>query len=105
MNKVLRSWGYYITLLRTKKLCIKILRFNERSHISMQRHQNRSEFWLLLVGWGSMDLGGSGFMFAMDHCLVRPNQWHQFKSNTPCLVLEIQYGKHVSEDDIERKPI
>ena len=36
--------------------------------------------------------------------MIYENQWHQIanESDKPCKVIEIQYGKDCSEDDIER---
>lgn len=33
---------------------------------------------------------------------IRPQQWHTFSSEVACAILEVQFGKDVREDDIER---
>jgi mannose-6-phosphate isomerase-like protein (cupin superfamily) len=81
MKTVARSWGSYTELFRCRWLCVKILSFIGGSQMSAQRHSDRSELWL----W-----------------LIKPKQWHTFKSPVDCKILEIQFGKNVREDDIER---
>lgn len=67
----------------------------------MQRHSFRTELWYVLSGIGAYYPGGSGKeMF--DGFIIRKNEWHQFVAHTDCLILEIQFGSDVNENDIER---
>lgn len=99
-----RKWGIYIELFRCKKLCIKILKFNPKSKISLQRHKFRNEWWICLSGWGEMTNGvTSWFMYSMDSVLIKKNSWHQFISKKDkAIFIEVQYGTDVRESDIER---
>lgn len=88
MLRVERQWGHYTELLRIKFLCIKVLTFNPRSRLSMQRHFKRWELWL-----------GVGYFF-----WFRRTKWHQFVNDCDetTRFIEIQYGWDVRETDIER---
>jgi len=92
--RVERKWGYYIDIIRTPWLCIKILFFNPASAISHQRHFKRNELWFILSNIGEMDYGcQSKYLVGGDFFFIEKNQWHKFSTlNHPCKVLEIQYG-------------
>lgn len=103
-----RGWGWYLTLFRGKKLCIKILRFKPAGKLSLQKHQHRSETWYILKGFGMMTkyppyVNVVTFMQFLDTVYIAPDTWHQFYTvNMPCWILEIQRGDPVTEEDIER---
>lgn len=78
---IIRSWGSYTELFRCKWLCVKVLNFVKGKQLSVQRHKDRAELWI----WK-----------------IRPGEWHTFLPAADCRVLEIQYGRNVMEDDIER---
>jgi len=95
-----RKWGFWIVLLSREHFKVKLLRFKTGGALSMQRHQNRAELWLFLSGDGIMmyntpPQGG-------DYKMIRPGHWHKYTALKPTWILEIQYGKHCKEEDIER---
>lgn len=59
----------------------------------MQRHFHRTEIWLFLSECG----------FAEKIWKIQPTQWHTFCAlDKPVYAIELQYGKKVTETDIER---
>ena len=80
----------------------------------MQRHKHRAEYWFVSEGLATVYRhfhyikDGNPMEVARlsekDQCVIYENQWHQLanESDKPCKVIEIQYGKDCSEDDIER---
>ncbi len=89
-----RAWGWYATLIRTPWFCLKLLRFKPYGQLSMQRHMHRTEIWYVIKTWGMYERFN----------VIRPNQWHTFKAfQHPVYAIEFQYGKKVTESDIERK--
>ncbi len=101
-----RVWGWYATLIRTPWFCLKLLRFRPNGALSMQRHQHRTEIWWFIRGLGLVEHNQVG---ACTNVLftrwdILPNQWHKFTAyNKPVYAIEVQYGKKVTELDIERK--
>lgn len=96
-----RKWGWYLTLFSDERRKIKLLYFKKRGELSLQRHFKRSEKWHFLFGSGTFILNG--------YSISRPSvahvgigSWHQYKANSPTLVLEVQYGI-CEESDIERR--
>lgn len=106
-----RAWGYYITFIRTPWFCLKLLRFRPFGRLSMQKHKHRTEVWIFLKGLGMMKIVYDNYIHSirtrsnrLDVLTVLPNTWHQFiAEDKPVYVLEFQYGRKVTEDDIERK--
>lgn len=111
-NKVVKSWGHYIDILRTKTRTIKTLYFSPNSKISNQKHTKRKETWYVLSGSGQAVLEDScrysviyRDVYPGDSFVVDANVWHQVKAdeNTELVVLEIQEGIDCDENDIIRK--
>lgn len=85
-----RGWGWYATLIRTPWFCLKLLRFRAHGALSIQRHFHRTEVWLFLNNF--------------EIKKIPPLTWHTFSaSNKPVYIIELQYGRKVSESDIHRR--
>ena len=108
-----RNWGYYRVLHEvgpgTK---LKELTVNPKTCLSMQRHEERSEFWFVAEGQASvysMDAGSDhehiGDFNQHQYVFIGRNQWHMLCNETeePLKLIEIQYGANCVEEDIERK--
>lgn len=80
-KRIEKRWGYYTEYFRCKWFCVKMLHFVKDTKLSVQRHAKRSELWV----WN-----------------IKPLQWHTFSAAADTKILEIQYGRDVKEDDIER---
>lgn len=112
-----RAWGWYATLIRTPWFCVKLLRFKPYGRLSVQKHTHRTEIWLLIKGRGKFQsfIHSDVFFFrgvekllpikqSGDVVKIRREYWHRFiASEEPVYVLELQYGRKVTESDIERK--
>lgn len=104
-----RKWGWYLTLYSAECFKIKLLYFKKKSKLSLQRHFKRYEYWLILSGNGRIHNDSRIEDCKSRYEILRKGEyknitignWHQFKSNTPTFVLEIQTGE-CREDDIER---
>lgn len=110
--KTLRTWGYYRILHDVPGTRVKELTIEPGQSISMQRHFKRSEFWF--VTHGACDVVSTlpnGYALPTVllkehlHHFVPKGEWHQLRNpyEVPCKIVEIQYGKSCSEDDIQRK--
>ena len=110
--KTERQWGYYRVLHEVSGCKVKELTVDPGKSLSMQRHQFRSEYWLVTHGAcvvNSMMPGG----YALPPTLLKEHlefkipvgEWHQLTNpyDVPCKIVEIQYGEKCIEEDIERK--
>jgi len=78
----------------------------------MQRHKFRSEHWHIVEGMCDvsrrMDSGyvlPSRMLTKHQNIDIVTEEWHQLHNpyNSPCRLIEIQYGAYCDEDDIERR--
>lgn len=109
-----RSWGYYRVLhevgANTK---LKELTVMPGQRLSMQRHDQRAEFWFVAEGEATVYTVDP---YSTDYDLlasparhqstwIQLGEWHQLCNETDQLLklIEIQYGEDCVEEDIERK--
>jgi D-beta-D-heptose 7-phosphate kinase/D-beta-D-heptose 1-phosphate adenosyltransferase len=108
-----RAWGHYRVLhevgANTK---LKELTVAPKTCLSMQRHDQRAEFWFVAEGEAaiytldnSSDHDLVGHFGVHEHIWIAKNQWHMLCNETdqPIKLIEIQYGDNCVEEDIERK--
>lgn len=110
--KTERPWGYYRILHDVANLKVKELTINPGEKLSMQRHANRAEYWIVSEGSVLVNLTmDSGYALPTvkldkhDQYKVPVNDWHQLANpfKEPCKLVEIQYGDSCTEDDIQRR--
>lgn len=109
--KTIRNWGWYRVLDDKPGYKVKELIIEPGKHLSMQRHQDRSEHWYILKGTCTMntinvssDVELRGHYSEHKTVTINKKEWHQGCNETtePCYILEVQYGKRCEEEDIER---
>lgn len=104
--KTHRPWGYYRVLYDIPGTKVKELVVEPGKSLSMQRHEQRAEYWMVTEGECKVEKE-FGAIFVRQHETVNiaTGAWHQLSNpfKEPCKVVEIQYGPNCSEDDIERK--
>jgi len=109
--KTPRDWGYYRVLHEAPGCKVKELTVSPGSSLSMQRHRDRAEFWLVGEGTAtvytidsSTDVQLNGVFRRHDFLHIAPNEWHQLvnEESDPLKIVEIQYGDRCEEEDIER---
>ena len=107
--KTERPWGYYRVLHNIPGLKVKELTVNPGQRLSMQRHQYRSEFWIVGEGSGLVrwDKQGSTCLNLHQTETISNGEWHQLDNPTdqPLKLVEIQFGTVCDETDIERKQV
>lgn len=109
-----RTWGYYRVLHEVGgQTKLKELTVNPKTCLSMQRHDQRAEFWFVAEGEAtvytvdsaSTDTDLKCSMTVHQSCWIATNEWHQLCNETdgPLKIIEIQYGENCIEEDIVRK--
>ncbi len=106
-----RIWGSFANLFDEKRVKVKELIVDPRKGMSFQKHFKRSEIWLVSEGSCVVNFSKNGpddkksiQLSTFDHYHVPRGQWHQITNpnDTPCSIIEIQYGEVCDEEDIER---
>ncbi|HEY8242092.1 MAG TPA: mannose-1-phosphate guanylyltransferase/mannose-6-phosphate isomerase [Casimicrobiaceae bacterium] len=102
---VARPWGAYTVLLEAPQFKIKRIEVSPGQALSLQRHARRSEHWVVVQGTARVTRGGETFDVARDESTFVPaGTLHRLENagETPLVVVEVQLGDYLGEDDIER---
>jgi len=110
--KTERPWGYYTVLYEVPGMKVKELMVEPGKSLSMQRHNHRSEYWIVSEGRANVNrLTPSGYVMHSgeiakhEEYKILVGEWHQLTNpyDEPVKIVEIQYGDRCIEEDIERK--
>lgn len=105
MNAVKRPWGHYVVLDAGPGFLVKRLTVDPRQRLSLQHHKHRSEYWLVVSGSGVATRGIETWTLRPGDTLQIPEGAHHRLENdgdVPLVVIEVQRGAKLSEDDITR---
>jgi cytidyltransferase-like protein len=107
-----RPWGYYRVLHNVPGMKVKELTVNPGKSLSMQRHHQRAEYWIVSEGSAVVNSQlTSGYavppktLNLHEEYKVPVAEWHQLTNpfDIPLRIVEIQYGERCVEEDIERQ--
>jgi mannose-1-phosphate guanylyltransferase len=102
---VYRPWGHYTVLEEGPHFKIKRIVVKPHSRLSLQLHQHRSEHWVVLKGEALIVNGAQELTIMRDESTFIPSG-HKHRLCNPTddelVIIEVQTGKYVSEDDIVR---
>lgn len=110
--KTERQWGYFRVLHEAPGVKVKELTVEPGKSLSMQKHFKRNEYWLVSQGMCQVNsIMPNGYVLPVtvlnehDNKHIPVGEWHQLNNpyETPCRIVEIQYGEECVEEDIERK--
>ena len=104
-RKVYRPWGSFDSIERGDGFQVKRIVVNPSAKLSLQKHQYRSEHWVVIKGIAMVTCGEELFELKENESTYIPqNTIHRLenKTNTPLEIIEIQTGSYLGEDDIIR---
>ena len=104
-RKVYRPWGYFDSIDLGKKFQVKRIFVNQGAKISLQKHQKRSEHWVVVKGIALITCGKKTFKLHENESTYIPKgEIHRLENcgNETLEVIEIQTGDYFGEDDIIR---
>ncbi len=104
-NRSQRPWGWFETLAEGEGYRLKRLAIHAGQRLSLQRHVHRSEHWLVASGKGMLWLAEDQRALAEGDSLTIPaGTMHRAAagSDSELVIIELQRGSVLSEDDIER---
>ena len=99
-----RPWGWFETLGEGEGYRVKRLWLGAGCRLSLQRHQHRSEHWVVVAGHGELELEGQALAAMGGTSLFIPClSLHRATAGAEALeIIEVQRGPVLQEDDIER---
>jgi mannose-1-phosphate guanylyltransferase len=102
---VLRPWGAYTVLQEGPGFKIKRIEVKPGAALSLQLHRRRSEHWVVVVGEALVTQDERIYALrANESTFIPVNTRHRLENpgTEPLLVIEVQCGDYVGEDDIVR---
>jgi len=104
IERVERPWGWFESLGSGEAYLVKRLLIRAGHRISLQRHQHRSEHWVVVSGEGWLECEGHSIPAGVGTSLAIPQgAIHRARAGAlDLLIVEVQQGPWLSEDDIER---
>jgi mannose-1-phosphate guanylyltransferase/mannose-6-phosphate isomerase len=100
-----RPWGTYTVLEEGPRFKIKRIVVKPGASLSLQRHRRRSEHWVVLSGKASVVHEDRETLIGPDEsAFIRAGEKHRLSNpgSVDCVIIEVQTGDYVGEDDIER---
>ena len=104
-NVYYRPWGRYINLFEGKNFLVKELIVNSKSSISLQKHQYRSEHWMVTQGKPKITINKKMFFKRKNESVFVPcGAIHRIENyyKKPVKIIEVQTGPILRESDIIR---
>jgi mannose-6-phosphate isomerase-like protein (cupin superfamily) len=110
--KTERAWGYYRVLHEVPGMKVKELTVDPGKSLSMQKHNLRSEYWIVSDGQAVVNRSTpldyqlpAAILDKHNQLHITKQEWHQLTNpyDHPLKIVEIQYGDQCIEEDIERK--
>ena len=102
---VARPWGTYTVLDERERYKIKRIEVNCGGSLSLQMHHHRSEHWVVVSGMAKVTgKDGTFFVRTNESTYIPAGQKHRLENpgKIPLVMIEVQSGEYVGEDDIVR---
>lgn len=100
-----RPWGTYQTLALASNYQVKVITINPNGRLSLQKHFKRSEHWVVVAGSPTLTVGENHKVYKVNESIYIPKEAiHRMENlgNEPCVIVEVQVGDYLGEDDIVR---
>ena len=104
-QKVHRPWGSYTSIENGDKWQVKLIKVKQGASLSLQKHQYRSEHWVIVSGTAKIEVDGKEFELCENQSTYIPiGSVHRLSNpgKIELSLIEIQSGSYLGEDDIER---
>lgn len=102
---VYRPWGSYETLVLDSRFQVKRIIVNPGAELSLQMHHHRAEHWVVVSGTAEITNGEEVHLYTENQSTYIPvGAKHRLKNPgvIPLVLIEIQSGSYLGEDDIVR---
>ncbi|MBD1834093.1 phosphomannose isomerase type II C-terminal cupin domain [Trichocoleus sp. FACHB-90] len=103
----IRPWGKVTVLEEGPRYRINRIELNPGHHISTQMHYHRSEHWIVVSGTAKVICDGKETTLVQKQSTYVPMSTPHRVENPgviPLLMIEVQNGEYLGEDDITRFP-
>lgn len=100
-----RPWGWFESLVRGDRFQVKRIHVHPGAALSLQSHYHRSEHWIVVEGTARVTLEGEVQLISENESVYIPlGKKHRLENpgQFPMVLIEVQTGAYVGEDDIIR---
>ena len=104
-SEINRPWGSFINLDQGNGYKVKKLHILPNQKISLQKHFKRSEHWVVIQGTALITKGKKQYkLCANQSTFIKKGEMHRIenKSKKDLIMIEVQTGDYLEEDDIKR---
>jgi len=101
----LRPWGSFTILEEGRGYKIKRIEVKPGHRLSLQMHHHRSEHWIVVSGTARVTCGDSEHTLSSNQSTYVPQCTNHRLENPgviPLILIEVQNGEYLGEDDIVR---
>ena len=100
---VRRPWGSYTVLNEGRGFKVKIVEILPYKRLSLQKHKNRSEHWVVVEGLAKITNADKSYLLDENESAYIPKRGiHRLENpiDRPLKIIEVQCGQYTDEDDI-----
>jgi len=104
-KKGFRPWGDYESLAKERQWQVKLIKVKSGESLSLQKHQYRSEHWIVVSGIAKVEIDGhEKFLKENQNAYIPAGAKHRLSNpgKNDLKIIEVQSGSYLGEDDIER---
>ncbi len=104
-QKIYRPWGHYLSVAEDRRWQLKLIEVKPGEKLSLQMHHHRSEHWVVVNGTAKVELDRESKVLTENQSVYIPLGAKHRLSNPgkiPLILIEVQSGSYVGEDDIVR---
>tara|TARA_B100000989_G_C19518132_1_gene462758 strand:- start:960 stop:2408 length:1449 start_codon:yes stop_codon:yes gene_type:complete len=104
-NKIYRPWGNYTSIAEGEEWKVKRIEVKPGESLSLQLHNHRAEHWVIVHGLAEVEIEEKKFKLKKNQSVFVPKgSKHRLsnRSNSPLIIVEVQSGDYLGEDDIKR---
>ena len=100
-----RPWGWFETLALGGRFQVKRIHVHPGASLSLQSHHHRSEHWIVVHGTARVTVGDKVSLVTENQSIYVPlGAVHRMENpgKVPMVLIEVQTGAYLGEDDIIR---
>ena len=100
-----RPWGHYEILTRADGYQVRRITVNPGASLTMQSHAQRAEHWIVVKGTALVTIDNSQHDIHKNQSIfVPPSTNHKLQNpaDIPLILIEVQTGSYIYEDDVQR---
>ncbi|MBR9689985.1 MAG: mannose-1-phosphate guanylyltransferase/mannose-6-phosphate isomerase [Candidatus Altiarchaeota archaeon] len=102
---IYRPWGFFTLMENDSRYKVKKVIVYPGKRMTMHRHYNRTEHWIVAKGAAQIEIGGVPSVIGPGESVYVPRgaaHMIQNPGKTPLEMIEVQIGDHLVEEDVER---